>query len=245
MPEALFDLPAERSDGIDLADNPLSAATRDQIKNYFRIHRNDFDVLAPEPDVSLARQLFPGLNKQEASEMIYDLPGNLGDSRKQLLRWKAEQQQMRDDLTRWASAIPSAHPVTGQALSVSEHLAQRSERSDFKQLLEDFWSERSMGSGKRSALFAADLKFLGEMPRLSVNFDHVTSLKLTGNVTTAGLEPFAALFPNLQTLKLKAFTLYDIPSFVGRLQYLKELKLNDCALTLTPAGQQLLGTLSE
>ncbi len=245
LPEALFDLPAERSDGIDLADNPLSAATRDQIKNYFRIHRNDFDVLAPEQDVSLARQLFPGLNKQEASEMIYDLPGNLGDSRKQLLRWKAEQQQMRDDLTGWASAIPSAHPVTGQALSVSEHLAQRSARSDFKQLLEDFWSERSMGSGKRSALFAADLKFLGEMPRLSVNFDHVTSLKLTGNVTTAGLEPFAALFPNLQTLKLKAFTLYDIPSFVGRLQYLKELKLNDCALTLSPAGQQLLGTLPE
>lgn len=245
LPEALFDLPAERSDGIDLADNPLSAATRDQIKNYYRIHRNDFEVLADEPDVSLARQLFPGLNKQEASEMIYDLPGDLADGRQQLLRWQAEQQQMRDDLTRWALATPAAHPVTGQALSASEHLAQRSARSDFKQLIEDFWGERSMGTGKRTTSFAANLGFLGEMPRLTVNFDHVTSLKLAGNVTIAGLEPFVALFPNLQTLELKAFTLYDIPSFVGRLHYLKELKLNDCALTLTPAGQQVLGALPE
>lgn len=245
LPEALFDLPAERSDGIDLADNPLSAATRDQIKNYYRLHRNDFDVLAAEPDVSLARQLFPGLNKQEASEMIYDLPGDLADGRQQLLRWQAEQQQMRDDLTRWALATPSAHPVTRQALSASERLAQRSARSDFKQLIKDFWGERSMGTGRRTTSFAADLKFLGEMPRLTVNFDHVTSLKLAGNVTIAGLEPFAALFPNLQMLELKAFTLYDIPLFVSRLHYLKELKLNDCALTLTPAGQQVLGALPE
>ncbi|MED7667808.1 hypothetical protein GXB78_11440 [Pseudomonas moraviensis subsp. stanleyae] len=245
LPDALFDLAADRSDGIDLADNPLSAATRDQVKNYYRIHGNDFDVMAAEPDVALARQLFPGLNNQEASEMIYDLPGDLADGRKQLLRWQVEQQQMRDDLTRWALATPSTHPGTGQVLNASELLAQRSARSDFKQLIEDFWSERLMGTGERRASLAADLKFFGEMPRLTVNFDHVTSLKLAGNVTTAGLEPFAGLFPNLQTLELKAFTLYDIPSFVSRLHYLKELTLNDCALTLTPAGQQILGALPE
>ncbi|MDT3315012.1 hypothetical protein QZR14_26965 [Pseudomonas sp. rhizo66] len=243
LPDELFDLPAERSNGIDLADNPLSAATRDQIKHYYRIHRNDFDVMAAEQDVALARQLFPALNDQEASEMIYDLPGNLADSRTQLVRWRAELQQMRVDLGRWAMETPSAHPVTGQVLGESERLVQQSKRSAFKQFMEDFWRERSMGTGTRTASFATDLTFFGELPRLTVNFDHVTSLKLAGNTTTTGIESFAALFPNLQALELKAFALDDIPSFVARLKDLKALKLNDCALTLTPEGQQLLGAM--
>lgn len=245
LPDALFDLPADRSYGIDLADNPLSAASRDQIKNYFRSHRNDFDVLADEQDVALARQLFPVLDAQEASEMIYDLPGDLAGGRKQLVRWRAELQQMREDLALWALETPSAHPVTGQVLSEGERLVQQAARSAFKEFMEGFWRERSIATGTRTASFTTDLEFFGELPRLTVSFDHVTSLKLAGNATTTGIESFAALFPNLQALELKAFALDDIPSFVGRLKDLKALKLTDCALTLTPEGQQLLGAMSK
>lgn len=94
LPDALFDIPATRSDGIYLSDNPLSAAARDKIKAYYRLYQNDFEVPADGQDIALARQLFPDLDQQQASDMIYDLPGTLADSRIQLDQWHAELEQM-------------------------------------------------------------------------------------------------------------------------------------------------------
>ncbi|TDK52452.1 dermonecrotic toxin domain-containing protein [Pseudomonas moraviensis] len=243
LPDALFDLPAEHSDGLYFSDNPLSTTTREKIKAYYRSHRQDFDVRAADEDISLARELFPDLDQQEASDMIYDLSGTLTDSHAQLLRWQAELAQMQRDLDAWVLEIPSTDPATGRALSASQRAQQRSARTAFKQELETFWRQTSPQTGMRKMFFAADLQFVGQMPRLIVDFSHVASLTLTGNAAIGGIGTFVELFPELQEVKLKGFALNEIPSFIGRLRTLKELRLNDCAITFTSAGQDVLKSL--
>lgn len=242
LPDALFEVSATRSDGIYLSDNPLSAAARDKIKSYYRLHQNDFDVRADTQDIALARQLFPELDQQEASDMIYDLPGNLADSRTQLEQWRAELEQMQLDLTRWTQQIPATHPVTGQLLSVVDVQAQTVARTEFKLNLEALWRQRSSETGERGAFFSADLKFIGDLPRLTADFSHVASLKLSGNAAIRNIGALVEQFPNLEVLELKAIALNEIPAFVADLQTLKELRLPHCAVRLTSAGQNVLNS---
>lgn len=243
LPDAVFDLPAERSDGLYFSDNPLTPTSREKIKAYYRAHRQDFDVRAADEDVSLARQLFPELDEQAASDMVYDLPGNLTDGRAQLLRWQAELAQMLLDLDRWVLETPSTHPATGRTLSENERAQQRSARSAFKQNLEAFWRQTASETGKRSLSFTADLQFVGQLPRLTVDFSHVASLKLTGNAAIDGIGTFVALFSELQTLQMKDFALNEIPAFIGSLRNLRKLRLNGCAVTWTTAANDVLKSL--
>ena len=243
LPDALFELPAERTDGLYFSDNPLSSETRDKIKTYFRTYQQDFEVRAAEQDVSLTRQLFPDLDEQEASDLIYDLPGNLATGRAQLLRWQAELAQMQLDLDRWVLQTPSTDPATGRALADNERARQRSARSAFKQDLETFWRQTSSETGQRSLSFTADLPFVGQLPRLSVDFSHVASLKLTGNAAIDGIGEFVALFPELHTLQMKDFALNEIPAFIGQLRNLKKLRLDNCAISHTSAGYDVLKSL--
>lgn len=243
LPDAIFDLPAERSDGLYFSDNPLSTATREKIKTYFRTHQQDFDVRAADQDVDLARQLFPELDQQEASDLLYDLPGNLAAGRAQLLRWQAELAQMQLDLDRWVSQTPATNPATGRVFTDNERARQRSARSAFKQDLETFWRQTSSETGQRSLSFTADLQFVGQLPRLTVDFSHVSSLKLTGNAAIDGIGTFVTLFPELQTLQMKDFALNEIPAFVGSLRNLKKLRLNSCGITGTSAGVDVLKSL--
>lgn len=243
LPDALFEIPGARSDGIYLSDNPFSATTRDKIKAYYRLHQNDFDVRADDQDIALARQLFTGLDQQQASDMIYDLPGDLADSRMQLDQWRAELEQMQLDLAQWTEQITATHPITGQVLSADELQTQTAARTAFKEALEAFWRQRSNETAARSEFFAADLKFFGDMPRLSADFSHVASLKLNANAAISNIGTFVERFPNLQALELKAVALNDIPAFVADLHTLKELRLRHCAVKLTPAGQEVLNSL--
>jgi Leucine-rich repeat (LRR) protein len=244
LPDHLFDLSTARGDGIYLSDNPLSETAREKIKSYYRRHQNDFDVRADAQDIALARRLFPELSQQEASDMIYDLPGNLADSRAQLDRWRAELEQMQRDLAQWVAQIPATHPVTGQVLSAEDMQAQTAARTQFKQTVEGLWRQRSGETGARGEFFATDLKFFGDMPALSADFSHVASLKLTGNAAISHIGAFVEQFPKLQALELKAIALNEIPAFVGDLQELKELRLSHCAVRLTRAGLDVLGSLS-
>ncbi|WP_434709801.1 hypothetical protein J3P75_07375 [Pseudomonas sp. R1-1] len=243
LPDAIFELPAERSDGLYFSDNPLSTETREKIKTYFRTHQQDFEVRAADQDVSLTRQLFPELDEQEASDLIYDLPGNLATGRTQLLRWQAERAQMQLDLDRWVMATPSTDPATGRAPTDIERACQRSARSAFKQDLETFWRQTSSETGQRSLSFTADLTFVGQLPRLSVDFSHVASLRLTGNAAIDGIGEFVALFPELHTLQMKDFALNEIPAFIGQLRSLKKLRLDSCAISHTSAGYDVLKSL--
>lgn len=246
LPDALFDLPADRSDGIDLADNPgLSPAARNRIKNYYRRTGHDFDVLADPEDIALAQKLFPTLDTVEASEVIYDLPGTLADSRIQLLTWEMELSRLEQDLRTWALQVPQQDPVTGAVIDATEMYNNYTARSEFAQKLQLFWRSRSTTSSMREDRFMANLAFSGDMPRLSVDFSHVASVKLAGTAAVNDIASFIELFPNLHVLELRNFALGHMPANLARLSQLKELTLSRCGITFTAEGQTLLQSLGD
>ncbi|WNZ82974.1 dermonecrotic toxin domain-containing protein [Pseudomonas sp. P108] len=245
IPDAVFEHSADQSDGFDFSGNPLSLATRNKVKSYYRRMGHDFNVRADDADIALMRQLFPSLDEQAASDVIYDLPGTLADSRNQLVAWRAELNQLKSDLTLWAPQVPSVHPVTGQILTAIELFDQYAARSEFGQQLERFWRHRSVESGMRADYFESDLRFFGDFPRLTVDFTHVSGLKLKGNAAIGAPERFFNLFLNTRELDLQQFPLGEIPQAVAQLPALTELSLRDCGVTLTPADEHLLATLSD
>ncbi|UVM51908.1 hypothetical protein LOY38_07685 [Pseudomonas sp. B21-015] len=244
LPDALFDLPAERSDGIDLADNQgLSADARNRIKSYYRRTGQDFDVLADPADIALARELFPSLNTVEASELIYDLPGTLADGRVQLEAWKVELDRLKQDLQTWAVQVPHQDPLTGEANDAVT--MYNKDRSEFARQLQSFWQRRSSTSGMRDDHFIANLNFVGDMPRLTADFSHVSRLHLIGNSAIGDIAPFIELFSRLHVLEMHDFALGQVPANLARLTELKELTLGRCAITLTAEGQTLLHSLPD
>jgi Leucine-rich repeat (LRR) protein len=245
IPDAVFEYSADQSDGFDFSGNPLSLATRNKVKSYYRRMGHDFNVRADDADIALMRELFPSLDEQAASDGIYDLPGTLADSRTQLAAWRIELNQLRSDLTSWAPQGPSVHPVTRQPLSAIELFDQYATRSEFGQRLERFWRHRSVESNMRADFFESDLRFFGDFPQLTADFTHVSGLRLKGNAAIGAPEGFINLFVNLQELDLQQFPLGEIPQVVTQLPELTELTLRDCGVTFTPADEHLLATLSD
>ncbi|TDV44072.1 hypothetical protein EDF87_111177 [Pseudomonas helmanticensis] len=244
IPDALFELSPNQGDGFDFSDNPLSAATREKVKTYYRATGLDFDVRAENADIDLMRELFPSLDEQEASDVFYDLPGTLANGRAQLNAWRTELDQLTTALTFWAPQVPSVHPVTGQILTAIELFDQYAARSEFGQQLERFWRHRSTHSGMRADYFEADLRFYGDLPQLTTDFTHVSGIRLKGNAAIGAPDAFIDLFANVRELDLHQFPLGEIPQAVTRLPNLTELTLRDCAVTLTPADQNTLATLN-
>lgn len=256
LPQAFFELPASRSSAFNFADNPLSRGTRNRIKTYLREQGRDFGVRADPADISLTQALFPELDTLEASNVIYDLPGTLDDGRLQLERWRVELKQLIGDLQIWQRQVTEHHPVTGQLVDVGAIEAERQCRADFSQAIEQQWRRRVVpepledhgGSGNsrmRDYYFATDLKFTGDMPLLTTDFSHISSLELNGNVALLATDPFLQLFPNLISLDLKNFTLHQVPQAVAGMPKLKELIMRNCQVTLAPEGQAALSSLKE
>ncbi|MEX3773368.1 DUF6543 domain-containing protein [Pseudomonas sp. MYb118] len=243
LPEPILDLPAERIDGFELAGNPWSAATRERIKTRFREIGRDFGVHADAADIARAQALFPALDIQAASDVIYNLPGTLQDSHLQLERWREELTQLNADLQAWSLQAPERHPLTDQPLNAVDRLANHVTRAEFARILESHWRDRPGPDLKRENHYALQVAFLGDLPRLTADFSHVSFLSLRGNPAIGAVDPFLELFANLHVLDLRNFALGQVPPAITRMPVLKELVLSNCQLALTPQGQAVLSTL--
>ncbi|MFI8647902.1 dermonecrotic toxin domain-containing protein [Pseudomonas iridis] len=245
LPEAIFKLPLDRTRGFDFADNPLSTESRNRIKTYFRETSHDFEVSADTADVELARELFPSLDVQDASNMIYALPGTLAEGRIQLQHWQAERETLRADLSAWTTQGSTHHPVTGEARTPVDFLNDFRAREDFREQILRFWESRSDGTGTRNDFFEANLGFSGDMPRLTVDFSHVLTVDFTGNPGITEVGGFLEHFPYAQVVEMRDFALGQMPDNLTRLTELKELSLINCGITLTADGQSALESLGE
>jgi len=243
LPDPVLKLSAQRIDGFDFADNPWSAATRERIKSRFREIGRDFGVHAETADIVLAQELFPALDNQDASDVIYNLPGTLIDGRKQLRHWRVELTQLIADLKAWSLQAPERHPLTQQPLSAEQHLANHVARTEFGQILERYWRDRPDPELKRENHFTLRTTFLGDMPRLTADFSHVSLLSLQGNPAVGAVDPFLEPFTNLHVLNLRDFALDQVPSALTRMPVLRELSLTHCRLAMTPDGQTVLSSL--
>lgn len=242
LPAALFDLPGSRVEGLDFANNPLSATTLERIKTYYQQYQQDLGVLAPQADLESTKTLHPSLDNEEASDFVYRLPGTLEEGRIELTRRKAELIRRQPELTAllneltvWTTDIPD-HPVTGRPLEAGQLLQEQHKRKDFMESLERCWRQTPTQSATVSETgFESTLPIMGDLPVLTTEFAHVTELYLT---SAGGITPrasrFLEYFPNLESLTVRSYQLNDIPEVVFRMPKLTVLSLTECRITLTP-----------
>ena len=182
LPDSFFEVVPDLADGINLAGNPLSATSRNRIKGHYHA-LNNFGVLPDTADIAKAKVLFPALKSKGAVNMIYSLPGSLAAGSAQLLRWEAEIATMISDLAEWAERIPPRDPSTGRFIDAVERASQHFARTDFSRELQTFWRSRHVEKTEvRSNIFAAELRFIGDMPTLTADFSHVAQLSLLGTM---------------------------------------------------------------
>jgi Leucine-rich repeat (LRR) protein len=244
LPEALFEMPASASEGFDFSGNPLSDDTLERIKRHSRETGVDFAVLAEPADIEAIQALFPGLDREEASDVFYGLPGDLEHGRRQLRHWKAELEQLTADLAQWKMAIPQTHPVTHHPFTPPEFLAEHSARTTFAERLQKLWRTRLPDNPRqRGDSMIASLTFSGELPGLTTDFSHIRALSLTGNPAVSNIDGFLQPFSTLRHLELHDFSLGQNPLTALHIPSLERLVLENCGLTLTPQSQANLSSL--
>ena len=248
LPINLFSLPRETARVFDLSGNLLSRTTREHIKSYCQRTGEHFGADAPPDERRLVQALYPIFTLDEANNFIYRLPGGLDDSMAILLRLKADYERLQADLGEWAVNVPAQHPFTGAPMDVSARALQQDLRGQIKTSLEAGWRrETSLDLAHEPPENTHEMQIavplLGDLPVLSVDFEHISRLELRGEDTTSIPEGFLERFPNLESLLIDRYTLPDIPASVFKLAMLKGLNLTRSNIRLTQQSASALSDL--
>ncbi|WP_192562084.1 dermonecrotic toxin domain-containing protein [Pseudomonas gozinkensis] len=244
LPDAVFEFSPGTTAGYDFSGNPFSNATREQIKVYFKRTGNDMGVRAEQSDIDRTKALFTDLNDRLASELIYQLPGSLVQGRIQLARWETEIVRMTADLAAWVRDIPDRHPHNGELFSLEERLAEHTAREAFAGRLERLWRHRSTAHPlTRADVFTAQPTFVGDMPVVNADLNHITTLSMTGKKDISGVPAFLRTFPRLTHLILQDFALEGVSQALAQQHALTTLTLKNCGLVYTAETQAALATM--
>ena len=250
LPEALYSLPASAAKAYDLSGNPLTRATLERIKTYCQSTGEHFGVQANPDEVRLVQALYPTYNVPEANQFIFRLPGGLDDSMANLVRLKADYERLQADLQEWVVDVPESHPVTNLPMDEQIRPQQQLIRAQIRALLEQGWRrETSLDLSHdpltQSHQMTLTLPLWGDLPRLNVDFKHISKLELRAQETTSIPEGFLERFPNLESLLIHRYALQDIPAGVFKLPKLTTLSLTQCNLRLTPDSVAALSDLHD
>jgi Leucine-rich repeat (LRR) protein len=250
LPAALFDSPLYEKRGIHLTHNPVSDSSRQLIKNHHVDSAFDMGVFAPEADIDRVRALYPGMEVEQASEFVYELPGTLEEGRGALTRLEEELSQLRNDLSAWTAALPDLHPLTDEPFSAAQLLVEHANRDEFKQALENCWqrdAELDNFSDTLEPTYDLTLSTVinGELPALSADFSHVSSLEFRSAEGVTRIGRFLESFPNLKSLRLRSCDLGDIPEAVFKMGQLRALSLPECRVSLSSESVAALAGMEQ
>ena len=231
LPDALFELPPEKSDTVVLADNPLSRATQEKVKAYFQRHGTCFEIDAPAIDQREAALLYPSLNSAEINQLIYSLPGTLEAGQIELARLAGELETLQNQLTRWEQ-VPGLSPQ-----EFARRIALRVE-------LENCWRRKPLPSGEQRHSLVISRYLAGELPDLSASLPHVNWMIIEDGSGLSNVDGFLSSFPELRILNIHEAQLGDIPKAIFTLPELWYLELENCAITLSAASRASLERMS-
>ncbi len=249
IPLGFFNYPQEITSGFDFAHNPLSTITRDRIRAHFHQYGESLGVLCEEVDIARVKQLYSLYNTQESSQFFYRLPGLTHDARLELARLENEYSTLREDLDAWTGNIPAINPFTNAPFSLLELAEEQSARDEFKTLVEECWRRESefdeLGDHGQT-LYELNLPttIIGELPTLSADFSHVSTLTLLSEEgATTGADHFLNGFPKLRALNIREFSLSEIPQAVFKMGDLTVLYMTECNITLNAQSVAALGEM--
>jgi Leucine-rich repeat (LRR) protein len=250
LPAELFESPVYEKRGVHLADNPLSEQARNLIKQYYFETSYDMDVMAPEADIHRVNALYPQLGYDQASDFVYELPGTLAGGRVELAKLEAELTQLSQDLSAWTADVPARHPLTSQPFTAEQLAIEHANRDGFKQALERCWRHESELDDFNDSLEPTyELLIVdpinGELPALSADFGHVSTLELQSINGVTRIGRFLESFPNLQTLRMRDCHLGDIPEAVFKMGRLRSLSLPQCRVSLSTVSVNALAGLEQ
>lgn len=250
LPAGLFESSLYNKRGIHITHNPVSNRARELIKRHHFDTAYDMSVYAPEADIDRVTALYPGMDVEQASQFVYELPGTLEEGRTYLTRLEEELAQLRNDLSVWAADVPDRHPVTGALFDANQLAVEQANRDQFKQLLERCWQHESELDDFNDALEPTfELTFQsiinGDLPSLRADFNHVSALELRGANGAPRIGRFLDSFPNLKSLRLRECNLGNIPDAVFKMSQLRSLSLPDCYISLSPESTNALAGMEQ
>ncbi len=232
LPEALSELPVQRSDAFDLSDNPLSIASLDRVKRYFQAHNSHWQADAPQDNIRPAKELFPTLPGRDLNRLIFSMPGDMAAGTSELARLAAELQTLQHQLSDWAH--------TPGLLEL-----ERARRLALSNLLERSWRRQPTQETLHLRNLVIPRQMAGELPTLSARINHTHSLLIQGNGGTLRPAAFLESFPQLDILDIENASLGDIPTSALSLQKLSFLGLTHCSITLSSASVQALEGMTQ
>ncbi len=254
LPTGLFESPLYEKRSVRLSNNPLSNGARELIKQHYFETSYDLGVSASEADIQRVRALYPNMEIEQASDFVYELPGTLADGRTELAKLEAELTRLSNDLAVWTADLPPRHPLTGEPFNAQQLLVEHANRDEFKQTLERCWRRETELDNFNDSLeptfeLAINSPISGELPALSADFSHVTTLELQSANGVTRIGRFLESFPNLKSLSLRECHLGNIPDAVFKMGQLRSLSLPNGRITLSVesanalAGMELLDYL--
>lgn len=219
LPAELFDSAVYEKRGVHLSHNPLTDRARQLIKHQYFETSYDMGVDAPQADVDRVMSLYPRMDAEQASEFVYELTGTLEDGRAELTNLETQLAQLSHDLSAWAADLPLRHPLTGEPFTAHQELVERVSREEFKQTLEQCWRHEGELDDFNETLeptfeLVIHPGITGELPTLSADFSHVSSLTLESANGVTRMGRFLESFPNLKNLRLRNCDLGDLPDAV-------------------------------
>ncbi|MVV50640.1 hypothetical protein EJA72_20725 [Pseudomonas sp. PB120] len=250
LPPGILDSVAYEKRGVHLSNNPLADSARELIKLHYLENSYDLGVLAPETDIERVRALYPNLEVEQASEFVYELPGTLADGRVELSNLEAELAQLSNDLAAWTADVPALHPRTGEPFNERQLFVEHANRDEFKQALERCWRHDTELDDFNELLeptfeLVISPRITGELPTLSADFSHVSSLELQSVEGVTRIGRFLESFPNLRSLRLRECNLGDIPEAVFKMGRLRSLSLPDCRISLSTESASALAGMEQ
>lgn len=250
LPAGLFESKVYDKRGIHLADNPLVDSDRHLIKLHYLETSYDLGVYAPEADIVRVRALYPNMEIEQASDFVYELPGTLEDGRVELTRLETELAQLSSDLAAWTTDLPPRHPRTGEPFNERQVSVEHANRNEFMQTLQQCWRHQSELDDFNEALeptfdLIISSRITGELPTLSADFSHVSTLELQSVDGVTRIGHFLDAFPNLKSLRLRECDLGTLPEAVFKMGRLRSLSLSDCRITLSAESANALAGMEQ
>ncbi|WP_218277846.1 DUF6543 domain-containing protein [Pseudomonas sp. HMWF021] len=201
------------------------------------------------PLMQLARNLYPTLYESQLRDLLNQLQRRPGGARSEIYRLHAEHHQLATDLEAWVAQSPHFDPLTGARLTLEEYAEAKNSRAQFAKELERCWRRKipvesvdpETGALGYKLRYARPL--LGDLPTLTADMPHVTSLIIEDSPGASGLNGLLAMLPKLQNLEIRRCNLSQFPEALVRLPDLNQLTLSECAITLTPHTRQTLASL--